>query len=429
MPRLTARHRSTGGDVLTVLLSVLAGILIACALMGFGAWLYATHFAGTLSLDKSGRPIIVRPMKGDIHVNLPESDKAVVTAVQKVGPAVVYIDTTFKPSEGGPPRVKGRSLPLPDWFREWFGDEHEPQPAPMPRRGQGSGVIIDARKGYVLTNAHVVTGADGIEVTLPDQRRLPGKLVGADELSDIAVIRIQGGNLPEAELASKEAMEELPIGSWVIAIGNPFGYHNTVTVGVVSAVGRVLAAAQDKTLENLIQTDAAINPGNSGGPLVNLEGQIIGINTAIFSMTGAYVGIGFAIAADKAQEVADSLIAGRKVEHPYIGVSIKDVSGVDPEKLEYYRLPKDLKGAYIEDLVGGGPGQRAGLRQHDVIIEIDHQRVNAVDEVVEIVRKHKVGETVSVVVQRGRSTEVVKVEIGDMGAQPRRNQEQEQEQE
>ncbi|PIW13218.1 MAG: serine protease [Armatimonadetes bacterium CG17_big_fil_post_rev_8_21_14_2_50_66_6] len=425
MPRLTARHRSTRGDVLTVLLSLVAGIIIACALMGFGAWLYATHFAGTIAMGANGRPRIIRPVNGDIHVNLPESDKAVVTAVQKVGPAVVYIDTTFKASERGTPRAKGRSMPLPDWFREWFGDEYEPQPTPMPRRGQGSGVIIDARKGYVLTNAHVVSGADGIEVALPDQRRLQGTLVGTDELSDIAVVRIKGSNLPEAELASKEVMDELPIGAWVIAIGNPFGYHNTVTVGVVSAVGRVLAAAQDKTLENLIQTDAAINPGNSGGPLVNLEGQIIGINTAIFSMTGAYVGIGFAIAADKAQEVADLLIAGKKVEHPYIGVSIKDVSGLDPEKLKYYGLPSDVKGAYVEDLVSGGPGQRAGLRQHDVIVEIDHEPIEAVDEVVEIVRRHKVGETVSVVVQRGRSTEVVKVEIGNMGPQPKRSAEQE----
>ncbi|HOQ30276.1 MAG TPA: trypsin-like peptidase domain-containing protein, partial [Armatimonadota bacterium] len=229
------------------------------------------------------------PLPINSTASLPRStDTGTVTeAVKRIGPAVVSIDTRV---------VRPRS-DIPEFFREFFGDES----APMPQEGKGSGVIIDARRGYVLTNAHVIKDAREIKVTLPDKRQFTGKVVGQDVQSDLAVVRIPANNLPEAKL-SKAAPP--PIGSWVVAIGNPFGFANTVTVGVVSATERDISPQGGPTLQRLIQTDAAINPGNSGGPLVNLDGEVVGINTAILSVAQ---GIGFAISSQHAHEVAQQL--------------------------------------------------------------------------------------------------------------------------
>jgi len=376
---------------------LILGMLIGGGLVLAGGYMYAQYFAPS---EGGAGTAMIRPFRGEVKVVTPESGDALTFAVKKVAPAVVNIDTKFKVSAD----KKSRLERLPDLFRDWL-DDKEFGP-PVPRQGQGSGVIINARRGYILTNAHVVENAKQILVTLPDQREFSGKLVGVDTLSDIAVVQISGKNLPEAKLGTSKDLE---IGSWAIAIGNPFGYNSTVTVGVVSALGRVLGT-RDKTLENLIQTDAAINPGNSGGPLCNIKGEVIGINTAIFSTTGSTVGIGFAIPVDRAKRVADKLIRGEKVAHPYIGVTVSNITEV---AREYLKL-KDTRGALIAEVVPNGPADRAGIEEGDVIREIDHKQIHDSDDVVEIVRSHKIGDVITVVVLRNGSRRFIKVKIGEM---------------
>jgi len=332
------------------------------------------------------------PLPINSTASLPRStDTGTVTeAVKRIGPAVVSIDTRV---------VRPRS-DIPEFFREFFGDES----APMPQEGKGSGVIIDARRGYVLTNAHVIKDAREIKVTLPDKRQFTGKVVGQDVQSDLAVVRIPANNLPEAKL-SKAAPP--PIGSWVVAIGNPFGFANTVTVGVVSATERDISPQGGPTLQRLIQTDAAINPGNSGGPLVNLDGEVVGINTAILSVAQ---GIGFAISSQHAHEVAQQLIERGKVVRPWIGVSYMPVT---QEFKEYFDLPT-TEGVVVRDVIEGSPAARAGVRRGDLIVEIDRKQIKEADDLKNEILKRKVGDTVSLLIYRGKESKVIKLRTAEM---------------
>src|SRR5262249_25593743 len=231
---------------------------------------------------------------------------AVTEAVKRVGPAVVNIDTTSLPpsSETG----------LPDGFRRFFC--FEPEETPVPRQGQGLGMSIDSERGLVLTNNHVVEGANQIRVNLPDKRSFAGSVVGTDPWGDVAVVRIEARNLPHVELGDSDRLDP---GATAIAIGNPFGFANTVTVGVVSALQRELPAPTGFTLENLIQTDAAINPGNSGGPLCDIHGRVIGMNTAIIPYGQ---GLGFAVAVHPIKRTVEDIVAHRHVTHPWLGVAL-----------------------------------------------------------------------------------------------------------
>jgi serine protease Do len=332
------------------------------------------------------------PLPINSTASLPRStDTGTVTeAVKRIGPAVVSIDTRV---------VRPRS-DIPEFFREFFGDES----APMPQEGKGSGVIIDARRGYVLTNAHVIKDAREIKVTLPDKRQFTGKVVGQDVQSDLAVVRIPANNLPEAKL-SKAAPP--PIGSWVVAIGNPFGFANTVTVGVVSATERDISPQGGPTLQRLIQTDAAINPGNSGGPLVNLDGEVVGINTAILSVAQ---GIGFAISSQHAHEVAQQLIERGKVVRPWIGVSYMPVT---QEFKEYFDLPT-TEGVVVRDVIEGSPAARAGVRRGDLIVEIDRKQIKEADDLKNEILKRKVGDTVSLLIYRGKESQIIKLRTAEM---------------
>ncbi|HEY9749719.1 MAG TPA: HhoA/HhoB/HtrA family serine endopeptidase [Allocoleopsis sp.] len=324
-----------------------------------------------------------------------EDTNFVVEVVERVEPAVVQIDTAQ--------RVRNR---VPDalndpFFREFF----EGQPA-VPRerviRGSGSGFVISA-DGQILTNAHVVNQADVVTVSFPGGESFEGKVLGADPVTDIAVVKIPATNLPTVELGSSKNVRP---GQWAIAIGNPLGLQETVTLGVVSATDRSASdiGVSDKRI-GFIQTDAAINPGNSGGPLLNARGQVIGINTAII---GGAQGIGFAIPIDTAQQIARTLITQGKVLHPYLGVQLVALTPEVREKLEArnLRVPA-TSGVLILQVVPNSPADKVGIRAGDVLQQINNQPITTPDEVQRLVEQNGVGRPLPVQVQRGdRSVQV-----------------------
>lgn len=324
------------------------------------------------------------------------STNFVTDVIDKVGPAVVRINasktvTSQLPEEFNDP-----------FFRRFFGNQM-PVPEERVQRGTGSGFII-SEDGKILTNAHVVDGADRVEVKLKDGRTLEGRVIGTDPLTDVAVVEVDGANLPVAELGDSENLRS---GEWAIAIGNPLGLDNTVTTGIISGIGRNSSqiGAGDKRVD-FIQTDAAINPGNSGGPLLNENGEVIGINTAIIQ--GAQ-GLGFAIPINTAQDIADQLIASGRVEHPYIGIQMV---ALNPQiKAEFERSTNqplsDDTGILVARVMPNSPAAQAGLRDGDVIKRINNREMTEPSEVQEAVEKVAVGDNLSVEVSRdGRVNDV-----------------------
>ncbi|BAI61732.1 putative S1 family peptidase [Methanocella paludicola SANAE] len=262
----------------------------------------------------------------------------------------------------------------------------------VPLRGMGSGVIIDPG-GLILTNNHIVEQSESIEVTLFDSRKFPGKLIGTDRLTDIAVVKVEGDNLPAATLGESDGVK---VGQMAIAIGNPFGFFlqgPTVTVGVISALKRTIQAEQG-VFENLIQTDAHINPGNSGGPLINARGEVIGINSANIPFAQ---GIGFSIPISSAKRIVDELIKYGKVIRPWLGIL---GVGVNPQIAQYYKLPSD-KGILVTRVFENSPAFNAGIEPGDMIVEADHKDITDMNELTKELREKKVGDTMSVRVQRG----------------------------
>ncbi len=340
-------------------------------------------------------------------VNLQE---AFVNVSREAGPAVVSISveqvqkyrTRYSPFYGSEER----------FFEEFFGDFFIYGPEKEFRRqGLGSGVII-SEEGYILTNEHVVHNADRITVTLADGREFEGYVTGSDEYSDLAVIKIEPrGDIPVAKLGDSDAVK---IGHWAIAIGNPFAFavrnpEPTVTVGVVSALQRSLPMTSRRTREysDLIQTDASINPGNSGGPLVNINGEVIGINVAIFTLSGGSQGIGFAIPINAAKKIMDDLIKGRRVLHGWIGVIIQDLN---MELAEYFGLDEG-QGVMVARVLEGSPAERTGLKAGDVIISFDNKDVRNTQDLVRMIVKKEVGETGIVRVVRAGRQLSLEVEI------------------
>ncbi len=315
----------------------------------------------------------------------------VVKVVQNVGPAVVQIDSSRTITSRIPDRFNDPS------FRRFFGGAI-PQPRQRVERGSGSGFIIKS-SGQILTNSHVVDGADRVTVTLKDGRTFDGEVLGEDAVTDVAVIQINANNLPTLAVGNSDALQP---GEAVVAIGNPLGLNNTVTSGIISATGRSSSdiGASDKRVD-YIQTDAAINPGNSGGPLLNVRGQVIAMNTAI--IRGAQ-GLGFAIPINTVQRIAQELIANGKVDHPYLGVQMVTLTPEIKERIknkagDRLNLQAD-EGVLLVDIVPRSPASTAGLQVGDVIKSINNQPVTKIEQVQKLVESSKIGTKLPIEVER-----------------------------
>ncbi|NQT06058.1 MAG: trypsin-like peptidase domain-containing protein [Candidatus Omnitrophica bacterium] len=334
---------------------------------------------------------------------------AFINVADQVGPAVVSISTerTHK-IKVNMPSLGGMSPFHEEFFRDFF--KGMPEEYEKKQMGLGSGVIID-KEGYILTNEHVVSGADKILVTLSDGRKFEGKLKGSDPKSDLATIKISAKNLPVAEFGNSDYVKT---GEWVVAIGNPFGYivdspKPTVTAGVISALHRSLPSNKSGYMD-LIQTDAAINPGNSGGPLCDIEGKVIGINVAIFSTTGGYQGVGFAIPANQAKKVMGDLIKGKKISYGWMGVVVQEIT----EDLAAYFKLQDQKGVLVAQVIKDGPAYNAGIKEGDVIKRFDKKSVDSVKELLFKINSVAVGKDIEVELIHGGEKVVLKMLIGEM---------------
>ncbi|MDD9892736.1 MAG: DegQ family serine endoprotease [Gammaproteobacteria bacterium] len=328
--------------------------------------------------------------------------------VNKTSPAVVNISTTQIVENRNPwMRQRGEGgqqpgTPFDDFFRHFFGMPYEGGPEPEQKTSSlGSGFII-SEDGYILTNHHVVDGADEIIVKLNDQRELEAEIIGSDQRSDVALIKVDAKDLPTVKLGNPD---DTTPGQWVVAIGSPFGFDATVTAGIVSAKGRVLGRQQ---YVPLIQTDVAINPGNSGGPLFNLDGEVIGINSMIYSRSGGYMGLSFAIPIDLAMNVVEQLREDGAVARGWLGVSLQPV---DRDLAESFGLEKPM-GALINEVFADSPADKAGVQPGDIVIRYDDKPVGSIEELPPMVGQTKVGDTVKVVVVRDRKEKTLNVTIG-----------------
>lgn len=323
--------------------------------------------------------------------------------VERVSPEVVNISTTTEvPARRGIRPPFGPEDPFREFwepFERFFG----PLP-PFRQRSLGSGFVI-GEDGLILTNNHVIEDASKIVVTLEDEKKYDAEVVGRDDKTDIALIRINPGRkLRVVELGDSDALK---VGEWVIAIGNPFGLSHTVTAGIVSAKGRYL---QQGNYDDFIQTDAAINPGNSGGPLINMRGEVVGINTAIFSRTGGNIGIGFAIPINLARELIPQLREKGRVIRGWLGVKIQKVT---PEIAEHFGMEKP-EGALVAEVIPGTPAEDAGLQVGDVIVEFDGQKVRESNDLPRIVARTRPGKKVRVKVLREKRLKTIEVEVGEL---------------
>jgi len=335
---------------------------------------------------------------------LPVGENEIADATAKVLPAVVNIDTTTH-----------RNVPNPFGSGRGFFGFPLPVPFQAPDRvekGAASGVII-SKDGYILTNNHVVAGAQDIAVTLADGRKFKAKVTGRDSRRDIAVVKISAKNLPYATLGNSD---DIRVGDWAIAVGNPISLGNTVTVGVVSAKKRTnLPVGPGKMIAEAIQTDAAINRGNSGGALANIRGEVIGINTAIYSTDpgAGNIGIGFAIPINTAKTIAKQIIEKGSVVYPYLGVMVADLSASAELEAWYEQNGYKGKGAVIFDVQKGSPADKAGLMQADVITKIDEKKVSGAEDVTKVIQKYKVGQVIRLSVWRAGTTRLVGAKLAE----------------
>jgi serine protease Do len=375
----------------------LAGaVVVAASTMAF------THSSG-LRL-KSGATAVKLPL--DEHPisreGLPRGSFAPI--VKKVAPGVVKIETTSTMNNTS---MQGSPFSDPFW-RRFFGDQFGPglrsPNMPQVEHGLGSGVIV-SKDGYILTNNHVVDGAKDVKVTLTDGREFTAKVIGRDPKSDIAVVKIDTTDLPFVPMADSSKVQ---VGDVVLALGNPFGVGQTVTQGIVSATDRGNMGIED--YEDFIQTDAAINPGNSGGALVDIEGRLIGVNTAILSRSGGSQGVGFAIPSDLARTVMESLIQYGHVTRGYLGIMIQNVT---PGLAQEFHL-KDYKGALVGDVVPGGPADKAGLKPGDVVLQFNNKPVTDSRHLQLAVAETKPGSTVPMEILRDGSKQNVDVKVSQL---------------
>jgi serine protease Do len=329
------------------------------------------------------------------------------TLVEQVGPAVVNVSVVEKAH-----RVRNQSSDeeTDDPFQEFFRRFGIPAPDggrrnyDIPQRqGEGSGFIVSA-DGYILTNAHVVADADEVTVRMTDRREYPAKVIGIDRRTDVAVIKIDGKNLPVVRMGDPS---KLRAGEWVLAIGSPFSFENSVTAGIVSATGRSMPG--EDGLVPFIQTDVAVNPGNSGGPLFNLNGEVVGINSQIYSRSGGYMGISFAIPIDVANNVQTQLVSTGKVTRGRIGVQIQEVNA---QLADSFGLDRP-RGALVSEIVDGGPAEKAGIKNGDVILSVDGRPVERSTMLPSVISSIKPGNTAKVEVWRDRTSKLVNVKVDE----------------
>ena len=377
--------RQVNNYILTVVLSL---IMTVNAWRSFPKLLPPLVWANTLNEIRVTESNLLKTTSVNSH-------NFVTTAVKRVGASVVRIDT-----------VRTIANPFADllfdhpFFRDFFGEDiFKHMPREYRQKGQSSGLIID-RQGIILTNAHVVSGADTVKVSLQDGRSFEGKVRGIDRLSDLAVVKIDGKNLPIAILGNSS---ELEVGDWAIAVGNPLGLDSTVTLGIISTLERPSTQIGISDLRlNFIQTDAAINPGNSGGPLLNARGEVIGINTAI--RAGAE-GIGFAIPIDHAKAIKERLIRGEKIPHPYIGIQMLTLTPelarqINREPNTGISIP-EIKGVLIVSVMPDSPALVAGLRRGDVITAIDGTAIANANQLQDLIDQSEIDQPMKISIHRG----------------------------
>ncbi len=376
---------------------VAGGIIIGIVVASNMGWL-PTGAAGPEPIPSP----IVRPVATAPQLPMGGGgSKNFVEIAKSVKPAVVNIAATRTGKAGENPH----GSPLDDpFFRKFFGDEFFKRDAPQrepKERGQGSGVIVEAN-GLIITNNHVVNKADDIRVFLSDKREFKGKLIGTDTKTDIAIVKIEATGLPTVPWADSDQLE---VGEYVLAVGSPFGLTQTVTMGIVSAVGRASMGIAE--YEDFIQTDAAINPGNSGGALVNVRGELVGINTAIFSQSGGNMGIGFAVPSNLSRAIMDQLVRTGKVVRGWLGVAIQDLT---PELATQFGIT-DTKGVLVSDVMAESPAKKAGFERADVIVEYDGKSMDSPTHLRNAVAQTPIGKKVPVKLIRDKKPKTIEVTI------------------
>jgi Do/DeqQ family serine protease len=391
-------------------------VALVCLGAGLGAWAVIARIvppnapATSLSQVTSVTPVLAQDnTKDKATTKAPITDgnyNFIAEAVNRTGPAVVRINASRTVA----------NEPLPDvfndpFFKQFFGDEYTQRRTPRERveRGTGSGFIIN-KEGDIITNAHVVDGADRVTVILKDGRKLEGKVLGRDPLTDIAVVKVNETNLPMVSLGSSQNLQP---GEWAIAIGNPLGLDNTVTAGIISALGRSSGQIGVDKRVNFIQTDAAINPGNSGGPLLNRKGEVIGVNTAIIQ--GAQ-GLGFAIPIETAQRIAKQIIEKGSVSRAYLGIQMLTLDAnvkkeLNDDQNSDFKITEE-SGVLVTRVVPNSPAASAGIRQGDVIIKIDGEDVASADKIQQFVEGKSVGDKLRVELKRNGQAVNVSLEAG-----------------
>jgi serine protease Do len=389
------------------------GLLLAALLaVGFWAgWTQAPDMEANAQAGATAQPAAAAT--GQALSGAVQTVPDFAAIVDKNKAAVVNITATVNPGRKDPasggagkpqPPAPGMPEGLPEGLEEFlrkFGGGEGPGNQPM--QGLGSGFIVDAN-GIILTNAHVVEGADEVRVRLIDRREFKGKVLGADKPTDIAVVKIEATGLQAVKLGNPR---DLRVGEWVLAIGSPFGFENTVTAGIVSATSRSLP---EGTYVPFLQTDAAVNPGNSGGPIFNLRGEVIGIASAIYSRTGGYQGISFAIPADLALQVKDQLIKTGKVERGRIGIAIQEVTA---PLAKSFGLEKPM-GGLVSTVEKGGPADKAGMKAGDVILGVNGKAIERSTEIPPLVAAIKPGAKANFEVWRDGKKQAVAIEVGEL---------------
>ncbi len=369
---------------------VVAGLFGGLLVLGGLSWMGTESPFG----KKESAPVVSNNLGTFVHntgsSQLPNDFR---TAAQKSMETVVHIKSSSAPSR--------RSINNQDPFSFFFGGTPN---SFGPKVGTGSGVIY-SKDGFIITNNHVVDFADEVEVTLYDNRKYKASVIGTDDKTDLAVLKIEADNLPAIHIGNSD---ETQVGDWVLAVGNPFELTSTVTAGIVSAKGRSLHMMDNKSgIESFIQTDAAVNPGNSGGALVNTKGELIGINTAIASMTGSYAGYSFAIPVNIVTRVADNLIQYGSAKRGKLGVLISDMDADLSKEL----MIDITQGAYVSEVIPGGAAQMAGMLPDDVIIEVNSTTIKSVPDLMAVIGESNVGDLLKIKVNRRGKVKEIDVKL------------------